>query len=74
MNVKYFFLILSIQLVATLFLGAQEITQFRGSNAVGKYAETNLLKEWPANGPDLLWEAKGLGNGYGSPVFINNRI
>lgn len=74
MNVKYFFLTLSIQLLATLFLGAQEITQFRGPNAVGKYAETNLLKEWPANGPDLLWEAKGLGNGYGSPVFKNNRI
>lgn len=74
MNVKYFFLALTIQLVTSLFLGAQEITQFRGPNAVGKYSDTKLLKEWPANGPDLLWEAKGLGNGYGSPVFKNNRI
>jgi outer membrane protein assembly factor BamB len=74
MNVKSFFLSSSILVFTTLFLGAQEVHQFRGPKAIGKYPDNNLLQEWPADGPDLLWEAKGLGNGYGSPVITSNRI
>lgn len=37
---------------------------FRGPNRDGKSMETGLLKEWPAEGPKLLWKATGIGQGY----------
>lgn len=80
MNVKYYLLTGTIQILTTLLLSAQEVNQFRGHNSVGKYNETNLLQEWPDQGPNLVWEAKGIGNGYGSPVitkkgiFVNGEI
>jgi len=38
-----------------------EWPQFRGPNRDGISAETGLLKKWPAEGPKLLWTAKGIG-------------
>ncbi len=35
--------------------------QWRGPNRDGISMETGLLKEWPADGPPLLWKIKGLG-------------
>ncbi len=35
--------------------------QFRGPDRDGKSSEMGLLKQWPANGPALLWEVDGLG-------------
>ena len=37
--------------------------QFRGPNRDGKSADTNLLKQWDADGPALAWKAAGLGGG-----------
>ena len=57
-----------------------ELNQWRGVNRDGVYNETNLLKEWPKEGPELLWEYEGIGNGYGSPtvnsdmVFVNGEL
>ncbi|MBW6536939.1 MAG: PQQ-binding-like beta-propeller repeat protein [Mariniphaga sp.] len=48
--------------------------QWRGENRTGVYSETNLLKEWPENGPKELWFAEGLGNGYGSPTVTESEI
>ncbi|MDA1234946.1 MAG: PQQ-like beta-propeller repeat protein [Acidobacteria bacterium] len=41
-------------------------SQWRGPARDGKSAETGLLKRWPANGPELVWAADGLGAGYSS--------
>jgi len=51
-----------------------QIYQWRGDNRTGVYPETNLLKEWPENGPKELWFAEGLGNGYGSPTVTESEI
>lgn len=40
--------------------------QWRGANRDGISKETGLLKEWPAEGPPLLWKASGAGRGYSS--------
>jgi outer membrane protein assembly factor BamB len=40
--------------------------QFRGIRRDGKSTETGLLQQWPPEGPKLLWEADGLGDGYTS--------
>jgi outer membrane protein assembly factor BamB len=43
-----------------------EISQWRGPDRDGKYPDTNLLKQWPEGGPDLLWSFEGLGEGHGN--------
>ncbi|HSH20114.1 MAG TPA: PQQ-binding-like beta-propeller repeat protein [Draconibacterium sp.] len=54
-----------------------KISEWRGPGRSGIYSETNLLNEWPGNGPEILWVAEGLGKGYASPsiseklVFVN---
>jgi outer membrane protein assembly factor BamB len=45
-----------------------QIYQFRGPDRDGKFPETNLLKEWPENGPELLLEFEGIGEGYSSVI------
>lgn len=47
----------------------QKIYEWRGKNRSGMYNETGLLKEWPEEGPELVWDYEGVGNGYGSPIF-----
>jgi outer membrane protein assembly factor BamB len=51
-----------------------KVYEWRGPNRSGIYNETNLLKSWPEEGPELVWEYDGIGNGYGSPVFTSDRM
>lgn len=53
---------------------AQEVLQFRGPERTGVYPGSNLLKQWPEGGPQLLWEFDSLGNGYGSPAITADAI
>lgn len=48
--------------------------QWRGINRDGQYNEANLLKEWPENGPELLWFTEEIGSGYGAPTITNDRV
>jgi len=50
------------------------IQEWRGPGRSGRYAETGLLKQWPADGPEACWYRDGIGNGYGSPVVAGDRI
>ena len=49
-------------------------SQWRSQNGDGVFDETGLLKEWPADGPQLLWKYEGLGDGFTSAVISNNKI
>ena len=51
-----------------------ENSQWRGEGRDGVYHETGLLKEWPADGPQLLWKYEGLGEGYTSAAIANGKI
>jgi outer membrane protein assembly factor BamB len=53
---------------------AQFESQWRGPNRDGKYPNEKLLEKWPAQGPKLLWKAKGLGDGFSSPAVTKNRV
>jgi outer membrane protein assembly factor BamB len=55
-------------------LFSQEIVEWRGPNRAGIYPDQNLLKSWPENGPRLLLEMGGIGNGYSSPVVYQETI
>ena len=48
--------------------------QWRGPERSGVSKESGLLKQWPAGGPKLLWQANDLGDGYSTPVVVGNRI
>ena len=45
-----------------------QIYQFRGPDRDGKFPESNLLKEWPQGGPELLLEFEGIGDGWSSVI------
>jgi outer membrane protein assembly factor BamB len=48
--------------------------QWRGPNRDGISKETGLLKQWPADGPPLVWKAAGAGRGYSSFSISNGRM
>ncbi len=48
--------------------------QFRGPNRDGRSADTNLLKQWDADGPALAWKVSGLGTGYSSLSISGDRL
>lgn len=65
----------SFALVSTISnTRAADWPQFRGPNRDGVSAETNLLKDWPADGPPLAWQIKGLGKGLASVAIADGRI
>ncbi len=69
---KYFFLLLAAFFVSG-FASSQPV-QFRGPNRDGIFHETGLLKSWPENGPELLFEIEGIGDGWSSAVEYNSMI
>jgi outer membrane protein assembly factor BamB len=70
---KLFFIALFIS-VALCSSQAQEVLEWRGKDRTGYYPEKGLLKSWPTDGPELLWEFDGLGNGYSSPAITSENI
>jgi outer membrane protein assembly factor BamB len=58
----------------TLTANAADWPQWRGPARDGISQETGLLKEWPKDGPKLLWQVKDIGSGYSTPAVIGDRI
>src|SRR6476620_11629355 len=48
--------------------------QWRGPNRDGISKETGLLKQWPAEGPPLVWKATGAGRGYSSFSISDGKL
>jgi len=51
-----------------------EWAQWRGPNRDGKSPDTGLLKEWPADGPTLLWKVGDIGHGFSSVAVSGGTI
>src|SRR5262249_54805593 len=47
---------------------------WRGPGRTGLSTEMGLVKQWPTGGPKLLWEIKGLGDGFSTPSVAGGRI
>jgi len=45
-----------------------------GVNRDGKSLDTGLLKQWPADGPRLLWKADGIGVGFSSVAVTGGKV
>ena len=53
---------------------AEDWPQFRGPNRDGICAETDLLKEWPEGGPQMLWSKEGVGKGFSHPIIVDGTL
>ena len=62
---------------ATVCTGAlAQVTPYgwRGPEHSGYYPDKGLLKEWPAEGPTLVFENEDAGKGYSSPVVVDDKV
>lgn len=57
-----------------LLLAGADWPQWRGPQRDGISRETGLLKEWPKEGPKLLWQLKEIGSGYSTPAVVGERL
>jgi outer membrane protein assembly factor BamB len=48
--------------------------QFHGPQRDNISQETGLLKQWPSEGPKLVWQAEGIGEGYATVALVQGRI
>jgi outer membrane protein assembly factor BamB len=64
---------LGLGLLAAMSLPAQENIQWRGDRT-GIYKETGLQKTWAPEGPALLWNYDGLGEGHSSVAISSDKI
>ena len=48
--------------------------QWRGPKRNGISQEVGLLKQWPAEGPKLVWQLNDIGDGYSTPAVVGSRI
>jgi outer membrane protein assembly factor BamB len=55
-------------------LEAKILSQWSGPFRNGIFPDEKLLKEWPQDGPKLLWEIGNLGEGYSSASVTNDRV
>ena len=58
----------------SLFAAAADWPQWRGPHRDGVSQEAGLLKEWPKDGPKLVWQVKDVGDGYSTPAVVGDRI
>ncbi len=58
----------------TAQLKIAEFSNWRGPNRDGIFPEKNLLKQWPENGPEMLWSFEGIGYGHSSAAVTSNRV
>jgi outer membrane protein assembly factor BamB len=63
-----------ILLLVVALARADDWPQWRGPNRNGHSHETGLLKEWPKDGPRLIWHVKDLGGGYSTPSVVGSRV
>lgn len=59
---------------ASLIALAADWPQWRGPRRDGISSETGLLRQWPQNGPKLLWQVNDIGDGYATPAVVGSRI
>jgi hypothetical protein len=66
------FLFLPIAVALAAQLRADDWPAWRGRMRDGICREKGLLKDWPTEGPKLLWKATGLGVGNSGPAIVGN--
>jgi outer membrane protein assembly factor BamB len=74
---KPFLLTLSLAAIVVLtstLAHADDWPQWRGPARDGISREQGLLKEWPKEGPKLVWKLNDAGSGYSTPAVVGDRV
>ena len=74
MKKKRFFVML---LFVTICTGAfAQVTPYgwRGPQHNGYYPDKGLLNQWPAEGPELVFETEDAGKGYSTPLVVGDKV
>lgn len=64
-----------LTIMASLAAAAEsEWSGWLGPNRNGKSLDTGLLKQWPDDGPKLLWQADDIGVGFSSVAVVAGKV
>jgi outer membrane protein assembly factor BamB len=74
MRTRLLLLAVGIFLVSSAPLAAEDWAEWRGPQRDGISKETGLLKQWPKEGPKLLWQVKDIGYGFSTPSVVGDRL
>jgi outer membrane protein assembly factor BamB len=55
-------------------ISAPDWPQWRGPQRDGISQEKGLLKQWPKEGPRLLWQVNDIGDGFSTPSVVGARL
>ena len=64
----------SVPSSAKISVAGSDWPQWRGPQRDGVSLETGLLKQWPAEGPKLVWQVNDIGDGFSTPAVVGKRI
>ena len=64
----------SVARSASMGASTSDWPQWRGPERNGISQERGLLKQWPAEGPKLLWRVSDIGDGFSTPAVVGTRI
>lgn len=64
----------SVTRLANIGASTSDWPQWRGPQRNGISHESGLLKQWPKEGPKLLWQVNDIGDGYSTPSVVGTRI
>lgn len=66
--------VLLVVLVSTVLAAAPDWPQFRGPNRDDISTEKGLLKQWPSDGPPVVWKATGVGSGFSTVSVVGDKV
>lgn len=74
-NHLVFLLFLVLPFLTLPVVAQATVNGWRAGNGTGSFtAESGLLKQWPAEGPEKVMVIRNLGEGYSSPVITRDKI
>src|SRR4051794_33842754 len=74
MNARPLFLLAACLGLVSLSASAADWPQWRGPDRNDISQETGLLKDWPAEGPKLLWTNRDGGQAFSGPAVVGDKL
>ena len=74
MSFRPFLSVAALLVSASWVVDAADWPQWRGPQRHGVSQETGLLKQWPAEGPQLRWQISDIGDGYATVAVVGDRL
>jgi outer membrane protein assembly factor BamB len=74
MRLRRMWFVLLICLAGHSSVVAVDWPQWRGVDQTGISPDTELMETWPTSGPELVWKATGLGQGFSSVAIVGSTL